>query len=385
MNLRHLWAMWPTCCSRNFGPRRPSKRLEGLLHAGAAYPIARPILVSIHYALHRLSVPPLHVSRSSPLATAVFPLLALAESAFDPLARTTRFYAHENRLTFCVGELVRRSYRAPHRPAHKESEDLRNVFGIYLPTIQKYLASGTRFALRPLVRSELFVDAASLRRRPEVARESFVVLRSPRARGCALQSRDTGARRREVPMRNAMTRGLRYANVEELASAASTNGTDLWESLGPLRKLTLPSRRFYRRIGFTRTFAATPRCQRGVARYFETNRRVAPSPRNQTYVRSLRRGRCSRRTRLPHWISPRPTASRGGPVDFGCEYVRSCEGFDVQSTANARGERIARFRGTAGIARPGPRSPFGLVERRDAPRGLYDGVLARVGSPEREL
>src|SRR5258708_34866721 len=70
-----------------------------------------------------------------------FQLLALAESGFDPLARTTRFMLTEEAHHMFVGEtgIARVVRRTAELMKQSESEDARRAGGIDLPTIQKYL------------------------------------------------------------------------------------------------------------------------------------------------------------------------------------------------------------------------------------------------------
>ena len=68
-----------------------------------------------------------------------YQLLALAESGFDPLSRTTRFMLTEEAHHMFVGEtgvgrVVERACQLM-----RKSEDVRKQGGIDLPTIQKYL------------------------------------------------------------------------------------------------------------------------------------------------------------------------------------------------------------------------------------------------------
>src|SRR4249920_1845976 len=70
-----------------------------------------------------------------------FQLLALAESGFDPLARTTRFMLTEEAHHMFVGEtgIARVVRRTAELMKQNESEDARRAGGIDLPTMQKYL------------------------------------------------------------------------------------------------------------------------------------------------------------------------------------------------------------------------------------------------------
>src|SRR5260221_5893003 len=70
-----------------------------------------------------------------------FQLLALAESGFDPLARTTRFMLTEEAHHMFVGEtgIARVVRRTAELMKQNESEDARQASGVDLPTMPKYL------------------------------------------------------------------------------------------------------------------------------------------------------------------------------------------------------------------------------------------------------
>src|SRR4029079_9696175 len=70
-----------------------------------------------------------------------FQLLALAESGFDPLARTTRFMLTEEAHHMFVGEsgVQRVVQRTAELMKQNKNEDARAEGGIDLPTIQRYM------------------------------------------------------------------------------------------------------------------------------------------------------------------------------------------------------------------------------------------------------
>src|SRR3954447_3092715 len=142
-----------------------------------------------------------------------FQLLALAESGFDPLARTTRFMLTEEAHHMFVGEtgvsrVVRRTAQLM-----KEDDDVRRLGGIDLPTIQKYLNLWYSVSL-DLFGSEVSSNAASffadgLKGRPKEADyDDHVALGAT----YAMDTPQGGAvARKEVPLRNAMNEVLRDA------------------------------------------------------------------------------------------------------------------------------------------------------------------------------
>src|SRR6476619_3704793 len=139
-----------------------------------------------------------------------FQLLALAESAFDPLARTTRFMLTEEAHHMFVGEMgvgrvVRRTAELM-----KQSEDVRRVGGIDLPTIQKYLNLWYAVSL-DLFGSEVSSNAASFfadglkGRAKESSFEDHLALEG------TYKLEIPGRSAEDVPLRNAMNEVLRDA------------------------------------------------------------------------------------------------------------------------------------------------------------------------------
>jgi benzoyl-CoA 2,3-dioxygenase component B len=255
-----------------------------------------------------------------------FQLLALAESGFDPLSRTTRFMLTEEAHHMFVGEtgigrIVRRTAELM-----KQSEDVRRLGGIDLPTIQKYLNLWYSVSL-DLFGSEVSSNAASffadgLKGRAKeasfddhVALEGSYALEVPGEGGLVVQ---------QVPLRNAMNEVLRDAYVDDCQ-----RGVDRWNQIlkdaGIGDRLTLPSRRFHRRIG---TYAAAPCDPEGrllsTEAFGQRRDEWLPSPADEAYVKNLMTRPVFAPNQMANWISAPAHGIKGRPVDF--EYVRSCEG-----------------------------------------------------------
>ena len=255
-----------------------------------------------------------------------FQLLALAESGFDPLSRTTRFMLTEEAHHMFVGEtgvgrIVRRTAELM-----KQGEDVRRLGGIDLPTIQKYLNLWYSVSL-DLFGSEVSSNAASffadgLKGRAKeasfddhVALEGSYALEVPGEGGLVVE---------QVPLRNAMNEVLRDAYVDDCQ-----RGVDRWNQIlkdaGIGDRLTLPSRRFHRRIG---TYAAAPCDPEGrllSKETFEQRRdEWLPSAADEAYVKNLMTRPVYAPNQMANWISAPAHGIKGRPVDF--EYVRSCEG-----------------------------------------------------------
>jgi benzoyl-CoA 2,3-epoxidase subunit B len=255
-----------------------------------------------------------------------FQLLALAESGFDPLARTTRFMLTEEAHHMFVGEtgvgrIVRRTAELM-----KESDDVRRVGGIDLPTMQKYLNLWYSVSL-DLFGSEISSNAASFfadglkgrAREPSfedhLALDGFYSLEVPGKGGTVTE---------DVPLRNAMNEVLRDAYVEDCQ-----RGVDKWnqilERAGIGDRLKLPSRHFHRRIGAYANAFCDPEGRFVSAADFERRRdEWLPSAADQAYVKSLMTKPVFAPNQMANWISPPAHGIKGYPIDF--EYVRGCEG-----------------------------------------------------------
>jgi benzoyl-CoA 2,3-dioxygenase component B len=255
-----------------------------------------------------------------------FQLLALAESGFDPLSRTTRFMLTEEAHHMFVGEtgvgrIVRRTAELM-----KQSDDVRRLGGIDLPTIQKYLNLWYSVSL-DLFGSEVSSNAASffadgLKGRAKeasfedhVALEGSYALEVPGEGGLVVQ---------QVPLRNAMNEVLRDAYVDDCQ-----RGVDRWNQIlkdaGIGDRLTLPSRRFHRRIGTYATARCDPEGRLLSIETFERRRdEWLPSPADEAYVKNLMTRSVFAPNQMANWISAPAHGIKGRPVDF--EYVRSCEG-----------------------------------------------------------
>jgi benzoyl-CoA 2,3-dioxygenase component B len=94
-----------------------------------------------------------------------YQLLALAESAFDPLSRTTRFMLTEEAHHMFVGEtgILRVVQRSAELAKLDPNGDVRAQGGVDLPTIQKYLNFWFSSSL-DLFGGEVSSNAASLLR-----------------------------------------------------------------------------------------------------------------------------------------------------------------------------------------------------------------------------
>jgi benzoyl-CoA 2,3-dioxygenase component B len=273
-----------------------------------------------------------------------FQLLALTESAFDPLARTTRFMLTEEAHHLFVGEsgvqrIVDRTaaLMAAHKVDHPD--DLRRLGAIDLPTVQRYLNLWYSLSL-DLFGGEVSSNAASSfaaglkgRVREEAYDEhralgaSYVIDRpvpsSGAAGGTVAAAGTVTFESESVPLRSALNEVMRDAYV-----ADCQRGVDRWNRAiaahGIPFALELPSRRFHRRIGL---YAGLPVAPSGAV----LNREAwdaqkagwLPSAADRAYVTSLMTSAVLDPRQMAQWISAPKQGIKGSPVDF--EYVRRAE------------------------------------------------------------
>ena len=253
-----------------------------------------------------------------------FQLLSLAESGFDPLARTCRFMLTEEAHHMFVGEtgVLRVVQRACELMKQDPNEDARAQGGIDLPLIQRYLNQWFSVSL-DLFGGEISSNAATYfgaglkgRAYEQKKYEDHVVLDAvygvPVLREDRFQMED-------VPMRNAMNTVLRDAYVEDCQ-----RGVDKWnkviEEAGLSYRLTLPHIGFHRAIGIYADHAVTPEGK--VISLEEWSRRRdewLPRPDDLEYVRSLMIP-VYEQGKIANWIAPPSKGIKGLPFEF--EYVR---------------------------------------------------------------
>jgi benzoyl-CoA 2,3-epoxidase subunit B len=253
-----------------------------------------------------------------------YQLLALAESGFDPLARTTRFMLTEEAHHMFVGEtgVLRVVQRTVELMKRNTNGDARAEGGIDLPTLQRYMNFWFTVSL-DLFGGEISSNAASFfasslkgRAKEEsypdhLAKEGVYELDVPGPGGLTRES---------VPLRTAMNEVLRDEYVED-----AQRGVDKWnraiEEAGISLRLTLPSRRFHRAVGLyagmSFDLAGNP-----ISKEEWERRRDEwlPSAADRAYVRSLMTRPIYDPRQMANWIAAPPRGIKGKPIDF--EYVR---------------------------------------------------------------
>ncbi len=254
-----------------------------------------------------------------------FQLLALAESAFDPLARSCRFMLTEEAHHMFVGEtgvqrVVARTAELMRQAG--PSGDVRALGGIDLPTIQRYLNLWYSLSL-DLFGSEISTNAASFFAQGLKGRAKEERFEDHRAtEGVYPMETWDGERsvRQEVPLRNAMNEVLRDAYVEDCQ-----RGVDKWnrelESRGLPDRLTLPHRRFHRQIGIFAGSHYDPSGNPVPAEIWEHRRgEWLPTTKDNEFVRSLQTRPVLEPGKIAGWIAPPARGINHQPFDF--VYVR---------------------------------------------------------------
>jgi len=253
-----------------------------------------------------------------------FQLLALAESGFDPLARTCRFMLTEEAHHMFVGQtgLGRVIDRTCQVMKEHPDADPREYGAIPFDLMQKYInfwvSSSTDLYGSEVSSNAANYFAAGLKGR---AYEEKRYTDHLALEGSFEIEKIEGDRvvKEEVPLRNAMNEQLRSDYLDD-----NQKGVDYWnrivEKHGLDFRFSLPHRRFNRSIGmYTGLYLdldGTPVSKE----YYE--QRVSdwlPTAEDREYIQSLMVP-CHEQGKFAGWIAPPPKGINGQPADF--DYVR---------------------------------------------------------------
>ena len=256
-----------------------------------------------------------------------FQLNALAESAFDPLSRTTKFMLTEEAHHMFVGEsgisrVVQRTCQVMNELKTDDPAKLRAAGVIDLPTIQRYLnfhysVTIDLFGADESSNAAIFYNSGLKGRYEEGKRtddhrltnQTYKVLE---VKGGALQEK-------EVPMLNALNEVLRDDFIVD-----SVAGVDRWNKViakaGINAKLTVPHKAFNRKIGALAGLKLSPLGQVvSDVEYAAGQDQWLPTSGDRAFVSSLM-GRVIEPGKFAGWIAPPALGINRQPVDF--EYVR---------------------------------------------------------------
>jgi len=182
-----------------------------------------------------------------------FQLAALAESGFDPLARSCRFMLTEEAHHLSVGEtgLQRIVKRTAELMAQNPGKDVKELGGIPLEMIQKSINYWYSYSL-DLFGGEISSNAADYfaaglkgRFREEKKYDEHTALNQTKIIPVFEDGKIVD---REVPMRTAMNEELRDGYVDDCERALRMWNKEL-EKAGVEQRLFLPHRRFHRHVG----------------------------------------------------------------------------------------------------------------------------------------
>jgi len=252
-----------------------------------------------------------------------YQLLALAESSFDPLSRTTRFMLTEEAHHMFVGEtgIGRIVKRACELMKQDPNEDARKGGGLDLVTIQKYVNFWYSSSL-DLFGGEISTNAADYfasglkGREHEDKWEDHVALTGSYRLPVMEDGKLT---ERTVPMRNAMNEVLRDSYIDD-----NQRGVDRWNKMiaeaGVNYTIALPSRRFNRTMGIYSGHAFDPKGNPISREEFERRKgEWLPSASDRAYVNELMVP-VLERGKMANWIAAPERGIKGQPLDF--EYIR---------------------------------------------------------------
>jgi benzoyl-CoA 2,3-epoxidase subunit B len=257
-----------------------------------------------------------------------FQLCALAESGFDPLARTCRFMLTEEAHHMFVGEtgvtrIIQRTCDAMKENNVEDPSDVRALGVIDLPTIQKYLNFHCSVTL-DLYGSDVSSNAANyftngLKGRFEETRIEDDHLLSDATYPV---SEVVGNKivTKHVSALTALNERLRDDYIREIESGVSRWQRVIDKAGIPFR-LTLPHKGFHRAIGnFAGYFIGIGGEVLTEEAWKRYEHEWLPSPQDYAYVQSLMSGRVVELGKFANWIAPPQRGINNQPVNFG--YVR---------------------------------------------------------------
>jgi len=251
-----------------------------------------------------------------------FQLKSLAESSFDPLARTCRFMLTEEAHHMFVGEtgvgrVVKRTLEVMKELGTDDPSAIRKHGAVDLPTIQRYMNFWFTSSL-DLFGSEVSSNAASsfangIKGRPDegqyedhVCTETSYELETPQGK-------------ENVNLRNAMNEVMRSSYIKDCEIGVKRWNMQI-QRAGFEFRLALPSPRFHRSIG---AWVNVPTDPRGKAMSQEEYDRLLPSwlpsEGDRTFVKSLMQ-RVIEPGKMAGWIAPPDRGINNLPVAY--EYVR---------------------------------------------------------------
>lgn len=256
-----------------------------------------------------------------------FQLCALAESSFEPLARTTRFMLTEEAHHMFVGEsgvsrIIQRTCEVMNELRTDDPISLRAAGVIDLHTIQRYInfhfsVTLDLFGADESSNAATFYSTGLKGRYREGHRADDHILKND---GYSVMAVSDGKLiEKEVPMLNALNEVLRDDYIKDTGY-----GIRRWNKIisnnGITHKLNMPHKGFNRNIGALKDMKISP--QGDVLTTEQWNQQVhnwLPTDLDREYVASLM-GAVIEPGKFANWIAPPPLGINRQPLDF--EYIR---------------------------------------------------------------
>ncbi|MBO6837454.1 MAG: benzoyl-CoA 2,3-epoxidase subunit BoxB [Alphaproteobacteria bacterium] len=256
-----------------------------------------------------------------------FQLKCLAESSFDPLARTCQFMLTEEAHHMFVGEtgigrIIKRALEVMKETGSDDPEVIRKAGAIDLHLLQRYVNFWFSSCL-DLFGSEKSSNAASyfasgVKGRPDearfedhICRDSSFDLEVPDENGKPISE--------SIPMRNAMNEVVRQAYIKD-CMVGLTRWNRLIKKAGFDFEITLPSERFRRSIGPWANMTMDPSGKQISAEEYERRKtEFLPSEADRAYVKSLMKP-VMEPGKVASWIAPPDRGINNQSIDY--EYVR---------------------------------------------------------------
>jgi len=316
---RHLWAM--VYLLHGFFGRDGREEAEALLQRRSGNPDRPRILGAFNEPIKNWL--DFYMFTTFTDRDGKYQLLALAESGFDPLSRTTRFMLTEEAHHMFVGEtgVGRVVERAVELMKAAPGEDVRKAGGIDLATIQKYLNFWFSVSVdlfggeKSSNAADYFASGLKGRHREE----TFADHRAMEGIYPMDLVVDGKLVTEEVPLRNAMNEILRDAYIEDCQKSVAR-----WNKILERHEMDfrfrLPHRRFHRQIGAYQGLEFDPAGDPVTDAEWETRHpEWLPGPADREYVDSLMHA-VTEPGKIASWIAPPTRGINGRPFEF--EYVR---------------------------------------------------------------
>jgi benzoyl-CoA 2,3-dioxygenase component B len=256
-------------------------------------------------------------------------LLSLSESSLDPLARTTKFMLTEEAHHMFVGEsglarILERTCQLLRETGF--SGDVRKHGGIDLPLIQKFVNFWFSQSL-DLHGSEVSSNAAAyfsngLKGRAEEDKFDDDHILAGNMYVLDLMDDSGLIIREEVPMRNALNEVLRDWYVGDCQAGVDRWNKRVLEAHGMSERITLPSRRFNRKVGVYAGNHFDPYGNQLSPEDWERRKyEWLPSLDDKRYLHSIQATPVYQPGQFANYIAPPQRGINRQPIDF--EYVRT--------------------------------------------------------------